>query len=651
MHTRLNLLAARARDESIRRHRELFSVSQRRMLRSPPLVQVATTAVSSRGPLHHQNNSDGRRLSASGVAFPRFHTTAKSASPSSAMALRDENDDDNSLEEEIEMLTSSALSQYLPPSSLPEEIFYRQGEEPTYSKDVLNGSLDLELGEGSIWDEYENSQDIDYIFLEDMARGPISSTATPSTNASSHKHTPKTPMEMLRDFDTEKRPSAENKEELQLWLECAAQREAVMKYQKLIDKARDRKAFDSMSLMHRHVVQWYQDLRDAIEVRQKEYLSNEDTRVARKRYGPFLCSLHPEKMAVISSHETITQMLLLSGKNGKDGVPLVKLAQLIGAAIETEVVSQRRMKERFATFKAQEERMGDSSDEEGQVSVEPERMKAIDHWKFSASHLKMYMDDLKRIDPKLGKSKRAINYAMRRAKQAMNTEQKWCREDLTHIGAALLSILVEHATVRQNGKEEPAFRVEKRWSKDQKSTSYVFMNDYLSKLFLEDDFLSWAANTTRHKPMIVPPSNWTGPNEGGYRWLQVDLMRTHGSNIQREALQHGDLSLVADGLNILGKTPWKINKKILEVGEYCWNNNIPIGDIPSRTDLEVPPEPERQPKIDPAVFSDQNSPEAIAALEANRAYRESMYKLQRIQQKNMVSLEPAESGCTWHLTA
>jgi DNA-directed RNA polymerase len=568
----------------------------------------------------------------------QLHTTTTQSLAQSALSTFHQHEEntsfDENFDEEIELLTNSCLSQFLPPS-LPEEIFYQCGEvEPM--NDEESSSLDQELGNFSIWDPNSPYEEEDAIVEEQYFTNTSSELSSLPSFESLQPEMKKSAMEILRSFDLENRPSIDDKEELQLWLECAAQREAVMKYQKLVEKARDRKAFDSMSLMQRHVVQWYQDMRDAIEIRQKEYLSNEDSRRARKRYGPFLCSLHPEKMAVITSHEAITQALLLSGKNGKEGVALVKFAQLIGAAVETEVISQRRMKERFrgatTSFAAEKE---DNKDADSNESTEKIGT-AIDHWKFSASHLKLYMDELKRIDPKLGKSKRAINYAMRRAKQAMNTQQKWSREDLTHIGSALLSILVENAKVHHNGKEEPAFRVEKRWSKAQKSTSYIVLHDYIMKLFLEDEFLSWAANTTRHKPMIVPPSDWTGPNEGGYRWLQVDLIRTHRSNIQKEALERGDLSMVSDGLNILGKTPWQINKHILEVSEYCWEHNVPIGDIPSRTDLEVPPEPKRPDRIDPEIYGDGESPEGQAAMEANRKYRESMYKRQRIYQKNMV---------------
>jgi DNA-directed RNA polymerase len=137
--------------------------------------------------------------------------------------------------------------------------------------------------------------------------------------------------------------------------------------------------------------------------------------------------------------------------------------------------------------------------------------------------------------------------------------------------------------------------------------------------------------------MIVPPSDWVGPREGGYRWLQVDLMRTRGSNFQKEALHQGDLPLVFDGLNILGKTAWKINKEILEVSQLCWENNIAIGDIPSRTDHQLPPEPVRPERIAPEIYADTESTAAQAAIAANKTYRESTYKRHKMNQKNMVS--------------
>lgn len=453
-------------------------------------------------------------------------------------------------------------------------------------------------------------------------------------------------MEMLRNFDPVQPPTSGDLEELQLWLECLSQRETVLRHQNLLKKARDRKAFDSMSLMQRHVVQWFQGLRDAIEIRQKEFLSSQDKRRASNRYGPFLCSLHPDKMAVILSQEAITQSLLNGGKDGKDGIPLVKIALAIGAAVETEVVSQRRMKERFYNSNSPSVSYDDNTGKKKNTGKKDGVLNesgigsgySIDQWSFSASHLKLFFDDLQRLG--MRKSKRAVQFAMKRAKRAVNSGDAWSSDDLAHLGAALLSILTEHAKVNENGRENPAFRVEKRWSNNgSKSISFIAMHDRIHKIFLEDEYLSWAANTTRHMPMVVKPTNWTDHNNGGYRWLEVDMMRTHRSNVQKEALQHADISVVCDGLNILGKTPWKINKKILEVGEYCWENNIPIGDIPSRTDLEVPPEPVYpSAACGPDNFANKDDPKVKEKIDAIQCYRDSTTKYHRVLQKNMVSV-------------
>jgi DNA-directed RNA polymerase, mitochondrial len=500
-----------------------------------------------------------------------------------------------------------------------------------------NAALNLELGMGA--DDGVEWDDDEYYTVNEGGSSSSSIGSSLQTEAESRQSLQKSAMQILRNFDPQMPPSTNDLEELQLWLECAAQREAVLRYQNMVKKARDRKAYDSMSLMQRHLIKWFEGMRDAVEVRQKDYLSNKDTRRGRKRYGPFLCSLPPEKMAVIASHEAMTQALLFSGKTGRDGVPLIKIAHAIGTAIETEVISQRRMKERFhdtrvSTDNEDAESDGDDMDEPSKEG-EKDKSPAADRWKFSASHLKLFIAELQRIDPKMGKSKRSISYAMQRAKQAMNSEEGWTTDDVIHLGAAMLSILVENCTINNKGREEPAFRVETKWTPKKKTTSFVVMNENIYRMFTEDELLSWAASTTRHTPMIVPPTEWTGPQEGGYRWLEADLMRTHGSRVQREALQHGDLSLVYDGLNILGKTAWKINKKILEIAQTCWDESIPIGDIPSRTDLEVPPEPPRPDRISPELYADKERPEAKEAFAANQSFRESMHKRQRTLQKNM----------------
>lgn len=83
-----------------------------------------------------------------------------------------------------------------------------------------------------------------------------------------------------------------------------------------------------------------------------------------------------------------------------------------------------------------------------------------------------------------------------------------------------------------------------------------------------------------------------------------------------------------DGLNVLGKVPWKINKKIMSLALTCWEDGIALGDIPSREDFDLPPHPVR-PNGNNSDF-EENEGEF-------RRYREALIKYRRIHQKNMVS--------------
>ncbi|KAL3906988.1 MAG: hypothetical protein SGARI_003750 [Bacillariaceae sp.] len=115
--------------------------------------------------------------------------------------------------------------------------------------------------------------------------------------------------------------------------------------------------------------------------------------------------------------------LLNGGKSGPEGIPVVKMAKAIGNAIETEVVSQRRIKERYHTAlsAAIEESLDEATEEDHEevigdgdiqsitdaAEMKQENEFVMDKWAFSASHLKLFWDDLKRMG--MGKNKRSPN--------------------------------------------------------------------------------------------------------------------------------------------------------------------------------------------------------------------------------------------------
>lgn len=59
--------------------------------------------------------------------------------------------------------------------------------------------------------------------------------------------------------------------------------------------------------------------------------------------------------------------------------------------------------------------------------------------------------------------------------------------------------------------------------------------------------------TPRFVPMLVPPLNWTQPDQGGFLRLHSQVMRTRGEAAQKHALARADLRKVYHGLNCLGQ--------------------------------------------------------------------------------------------------
>ena len=532
-------------------------------------------------------------------------------------------------------------------------------------KNRLRGlsSLDLELGEDTVWDEHDEYFDTDgdmiddTIFHSDKDNQRDWSKSMPA----SKQHTAQ---EILQNFDPDKPPSIQNPEQLQFWIECEAHQEGLAKYQKVLDDARHRKDYSSLSTFQKQVLRWFPLLRDDIAERQSSYLlkKNEKAEKAEKRYGPYLCALSPEKLAVIAAHEALMYCLLKPGTKGLPGVPFVGVVKRLGEAVEQEVLVHRllhkrsmehrqRMKNRFAEGnevgedpKEKVEDEDPSKDQDGKNqttgdggnvlksdTVDPAIEMPPVNWSYAVSHLNNYLEELSQNDVSV-KKRRVFNYAIRKARQVLSKEE-WSDNDHVGLGAILFHSLLENATVSLDGVDVPAFTHEKRWVGGNKMQAVVILNKTLHERIVSDKASGFSNMTTRYKPMILPPKPWMSTEEGGYLWLKSELMRYHGCNMQKDALQNADMTTLYQGLNVLGQVPWKINKRILEVAWECWDKNIPIGDIPSRDDFDVPPEPIPPPPIPSEV--DRESFTYKQMLLEQQAYKDAMAKYRRFRQKNM----------------
>ncbi|KAI0844507.1 DNA/RNA polymerase [Daldinia vernicosa] len=174
----------------------------------------------------------------------------------------------------------------------------------------------------------------------------------------------------------------------------------------------------------------------------------------------------------------------------------------------------------------------------------------------------------------------------------------------TKVGVALLSALIDTAkmnVVREHpetkalvSQRQPAM-AHTTINRKGKKVGLVMPNKFLVELLKREppaDFLA------RHLPMLVEPEPWTKFDKGGFVEYPAQLVRIkNGEKDQRvyaeAAVQRGDMEQVSKGLDVLGRTGWRINRPVFDVMLEAWNSGEPIANIPPLDpQIPIPPEPE-----------------------------------------------------------
>lgn len=118
------------------------------------------------------------------------------------------------------------------------------------------------------------------------------------------------------------------------------------------------------------------------------------------------------------------------------------------------------------------------------------------------------------------------------------------------------------------------------------------------QLSLKPDILEWYAKYNEASllsrplfmPTAEPPQPWSGLSQGPYRTINTRLIsrsfRGHDGK-----LKEANLSQVYRGVNGLQATPWRVNKRVLEVMQYAWENSMELPGLPPRDDEVIPPVP------------------------------------------------------------
>ncbi|KAN0055755.1 hypothetical protein ACTA71_011641 [Dictyostelium dimigraforme] len=163
------------------------------------------------------------------------------------------------------------------------------------------------------------------------------------------------------------------------------------------------------------------------------------------------------------------------------------------------------------------------------------------------------------------------------------------------IGQFLVSQVFEHCKIQENLGEDgsklvPSFTLQSHFFRGIRG-SRIIPHANIFKL-IESGHEIKETGAARLYPMVIKPLPWISPYDGPYLHYKVPLMRTSGSAMQMRSLTDVDLSLIYRSLNILGETPWVINKELYKILSEVYNSGMGIGDIPRGTDYEYPPIPE-----------------------------------------------------------
>ncbi|KAI0087670.1 DNA/RNA polymerase [Irpex rosettiformis] len=316
---------------------------------------------------------------------------------------------------------------------------------------------------------------------------------------------------------------------------------------------------------------WHQKLQVRLKWEVADLVSQEEKHDDRtkERLAPFLSLIKPENLSLI----TILELMHLHGSGGiSEGMKTARALLSVGRAVEIE-------------YKAQMCKMNN-------ISIPS---------KGTHNDLSFFSN--------LGY--RDLHARRVAARKFMEDSEEWTSEwsqtIRVRVGSFLVDALMDVATVtrtavdRRTGEkvseEQPAFYHAYEYIRGHK-LGIIKLNPVVSDRMAKESLRE--ALHPRHLPMLVQPKRWISYNDGGYLYNKAPVMRYKDSQEQltylKEASNLGNLELFYAALDVLGSTPWKINREIFDVVLQVWNSGERLGKIPP-TVLEDP-EPEKPENYD-----------------------------------------------------
>lgn len=304
----------------------------------------------------------------------------------------------------------------------------------------------------------------------------------------------------------------------------------------------------------------------------RERKNNED--FDRCVYAPFLRQSNPTRLAAVT---IISVLTALSSGTGNGGVQLSHLLSQLSRGVEEDIRYLLRQSQ-LAPNRSKRRRQAPKP-------KNPENQQAA-------------TDSLTAQPPTNIETKSNI------VETSAYETKSWPSLIKTKVAAVLLAALMDTAkvdVVREHpetkalvSQRQPALAHTSIYRKGRK-VGLVMPNKFLVELLKREppaDFLA------RHLPMVAEPEPWTKFDKGGFIEYPAQLVRVkHGEKDQRiyteAAVQRGDMEQVSKGLDVLGRTGWRINRPVFDVMLEAWNGGEKIANIPPlNPQIPLPVEPE-----------------------------------------------------------
>ncbi|WJJ60435.1 DNA-directed RNA polymerase [Salmonella phage ST16] len=286
----------------------------------------------------------------------------------------------------------------------------------------------------------------------------------------------------------------------------------------------------------------------------REWHEGTDGKLSTSRPSVAFTMLSTEEKAVkdrslrisCESAAVIILKVILSKLVKPEGIPITPMASAIGRTLEDEI--------RFG-------RIRDKEKEHFKKAIAENLNKRA-----GASYKKAYMQ--------------AVETSMLEQGQLEDAWGTWSTTEAVHVGIKMLEIVIQSTQLvelKRYGAGNAAADVE-----------MVHLSDFWVKKMAQRGF-SLAGIAPVYQPCVVPPKPWTGVVGGGY-WAKgrrpLPLIRL-GSKSAVARYEDVYMPEVYDAVNIIQNTPWKVNKKVLEVVNMVEKlNNTPIDDIPQMEPLK-----------------------------------------------------------------